>query len=191
MMEKKIKDIETLLARFFEGETTNEEERQLYLFFRQEELPGELAKYRQVFKYFETGLAEELGCPHGQETGSSNDAQARSRVRKFWLVWGSVAASFLLILSTSIYLLTMQGPYEGSYIIRNGVRITDLDLIRPELEAAIQKSLVMEQEAERLIEQLSVIDDSRESRIMQQLQEHNQQILDDILDEKENLKTNL
>jgi hypothetical protein len=98
-----------------------------------------------------------------------------------------VAASFLLILFSSIYLLTTNesaDPYAGSYIIRNGVRITDLNLIKPELEAAIQKSLLIEQEADRLIERLTAVDDSQELQIMQQLQEHNQRILDNTQDEK-------
>jgi hypothetical protein len=94
-----------------------------------------------------------------------------------------VAASFLLILFTSIYFLSTEDPYAGSYIIRNGVRITDLELIKPELEAAIQKSLLIEQEAERLIERLSVIDDSQEVQIMQLMQEHNQRILDNTHDD--------
>ena len=186
MMEKKIRDIETLLARFFEGETTNEEEQQLYLFFRQEDISDELAQYKQVFKYFEIGLADELGCPQEIETGLREEVNTPKGVKRFWLVWGSAAASFLLMLTTSIYLLKVKesfDPYEGSYIIRNGVRITDLTIIKPELEAAMQKSLLMEQEAERLIERLSMIDDSQEKQIMQQLQYHNQQILNDIQDE--------
>jgi hypothetical protein len=192
MMEEKIKYIETLLERFFEGQTSNEEEQQLYLFFRQEEISSDLIQYKQVIKYFESELADELTCLERNEMISQNVVKARTETKylptgkKRWLVWSSVAASVLLILFSSIYFLTLRkplDPYAGSYIIRNGVRITDLDLIRPELEAAIHKSLLLEQEADRLVERLSTIDDSREVQIMQQLQEHNQRILDNIQDE--------
>jgi hypothetical protein len=174
-MKENMKDMEMLFARFIAGETSNEEERQLYLLFRRDDLPDELARYRQAVGYFENGLTE---CPQGKKTSG--------RIRKLWLAWGSVAASFLLLLASSVYFLTAKehtDPFEGSYIIRNGVRITDLSLIRPELEAAIQKSLLLEQEAERLIERLSEIDDTRERQIMRQMQDHDRQIQDNIRDE--------
>ena len=183
-MEEKNKHIETLLERFFEGQTSNDEERQLYLFFKQEELPDELAQYKQVFKYFESGLANELGV--AKETREDTKTRHLPVAKKRWLVWGSVAASVLIVLFSTLFYfdhIEQADPYAGSYIIRNGVRITDLDLIRPELEAAVQKSLLIEQEAEQLIERLTAIDDSQEVQIMQQLQEHNQRILDNTQDE--------
>jgi uncharacterized membrane protein YvbJ len=175
-MEKENKDIETLLERFFEGQTSNEEERRLYLFFRREKLPDELAQYKEIVTYFESGLADELDAP-------KNVKMLKEVRKKRWLVWGSIAASFLILLSSTFFIFRNTDPYEGSYIVRNGVRITDLNLIRPELEAAIQKSLLIEQEADRLIELLSETDDSQEDQIMQQLQDYNQQILDNTQDE--------
>ena len=241
-MEKKNKYIETLLECFFEGQTSNEEERQLYRFFKQETIPDELAQYKPVIQYFESGLADELeidknaatqketgkpsvekqpdfvGLANEQPVTQSTDATKRQwfgwttnkrsktqptgvvkvqpagvtktqpagLAKKQWLVWGSVAASALLVLFTSIYVfdrIELADPYAGSYIIRNGVRITDLNLIKPELEAAIQKSLLIEQEAEQLIDRLTAIDDSQEVEISQRFQEHNQRILDNTQDE--------
>jgi hypothetical protein len=213
MMEKENKYIETLLERFFEGQTSNEEERQLYRFFYFLTIPDELAQYKPVIQYFENGLADELEIDKNaatqKETGKpsvekqpdfvelaneqpvtqSTDAtktQSAGLAKKQWLVWGSVAASALLVLFTSIYVfdrIESADPYAGSYIIRNGVRITDLNLIKPELEAAIQKSLLIEQEAEQLIDRLTAIDDSQEVEISQRFQEHNQRILDNTQDE--------
>jgi len=177
-MKKEIEPIKFLLARFFEGQTSDEEEQELYRFFGRDDIPEELMRYAPVIRYFENGFADEMGV-------SLPAAQTGSLKRKNW-IWYSVAASFLLMLCSSIYYFTAKAPldpYAGSYIIRNGVRITDLELIRPELEATIQKSLLLEQEAERLIERLTAIDDSQEMRIMQQIQEHNQRILDHIQDE--------
>jgi hypothetical protein len=190
MMEKENKYIESLLERFFEGQTSNEEERQLYRFFEQETIPDELAQYKPVIKYFESGLADELDVNKTQPTGIKKVHPA-GLAKKQWLVWGSVAASALLVLFTSIYVfdrIESADPYAGSYIIRNGVRITDLNLIKPELEAAIQKSLLIEQDAEQFIERLTTIDDSQEVEISQRFQEHNQQILDNTQDEKMRLE---
>ena len=187
-MEDKNKYIETLLERFFEGQTSNEEEKQLYLFFEQEEIPDELKQYKQVIKYFESGLADELEDTKEthKDTNFRREAKHLSIVKKWWLVCGSVAASILIILFSKLFFfdnIESTDPYQGSYIIRNGVRITDLALIKPELDAAIQKSLLIEQEAEQLIERLTAMDENPEQQIMQQLQEHNQRILDNTQDE--------
>jgi hypothetical protein len=179
MKKEKIERIEKLLERFFEGETSNEEEQQLYLFFRQEEIPEELAGYRPVMRYFESGLASE---PEPEVQHPVVPLHVSNR-RKQWIIRISIAASFLILVSSTFFFFRNTDPYEGSYIVRNGVRITDLDLIRPELEAAIQKSLWIEQEADRLIERLSETDDSQEDHIMQQLQDYNQQLLDNTQDE--------
>ena len=184
--------VNVLLERFFEGQTSIEEEQELYRFFMRDDIPEELVRYKPVINYFESGLADELRSSIQPETHTSK--------RKRWIIWSGIAASFLLAMCTSFYFLAAReapDPFEGSYIIRNGVRITDLNLIRPELEATIQKVLLQEQETEQLIEQLSKIDDSPEIQIMRQLQQQNQQILENIRDEnirrevEEILNTNL
>jgi hypothetical protein len=179
MIKEKNERIEELLNRFFLFYTSNEEEQQLYLFFRQEEIPEELVGYRPVFRYFESGLAEE---PESEVQHPAVRPLHASNRRKLWIMWGSIAASFLIILSSALFFFGNTDPYEGSYIVRNGVRITDLNLIRPDLEAAIQKSYLLEQEADRLIERLSEFDDSQEVEILQRLQDYNQQLLDNIQD---------
>ena len=185
-MKEELTRIKILLERFYDGQTSNEDEQELYVFFRRDNIPDELISHKPVIQYFETGLADEFGCAFAEEAGLPFRSVKMQKIRSRLILWSSVAASFLLILFSSVYFLTAKepsDPYAGSYIIRNGVRITDLDLIRPELEAAIQKSLLLEQEADRLVEQLSMIDDSREMQIMQQLQDHHQRILDNMQDE--------
>jgi hypothetical protein len=96
-----------------------------------------------------------------------------------------VAASFLLILCTTLFFFNdakSVNPYEGSYIIRNGVRITDLDLIRPELEATMQEVMQQQEEMEQLIVQLTGMDNI-EALIIQQIEEHYRQLLDEFPDE--------
>jgi len=174
-MKKRNGYIKDLLDRFFEGQTTNKEERELYLFFNQADIPEEFVQYKQVIQYFESGFAEELGLP----------LQMTHPSKKKWIVWGSIAASFLIILFTSLYFLTNResiDPFEGSYIIRNGVRITDLDLIKPELEATIQKTLLQQIETE--LDELLMADNSLEIEILQQIQAHYNRILDNIEDEE-------
>ena len=57
MKTEEYKSIEDLLDRFFEGRTSNEEERVLYEFFARPDIPAHLERYREVFGYFESGIA--------------------------------------------------------------------------------------------------------------------------------------
>ena len=170
-MKEELTHIKILLERFFEGQTSNADEQELYRFFRRDDLPDEFIGHKPLMQYFETGLADELGRP--EEEAKAHKETKTHRLRNLRIFWGGVAASFLMILSASLYLMKPADPYAGSYIIRNGVRITDLDLIRPELEATVQMVLLQEQMTEQWIE----------DQFMQQLQEQNNRILDNIQDE--------
>ena len=179
-MKKRKERIQGLLNRFFEGQTSGKEERELYLFFRRDNLPEEFASYRPVIRYFESGLADEL-----DSALSSQPSRTISSKRKR-IVWSSIAASLLLVLFASLYYLNSQetsDPFEGSYIIRNGVRITDLKRIRPELEATIQNVFLQQQETEQFIEQLSTEDNRAENEIVQQVLEQYSRILENIQDD--------
>ncbi len=46
----KRQDIHTLVTRFFDGETTLEEERRLYAFFQREDVPDDLKEYQEMFR---------------------------------------------------------------------------------------------------------------------------------------------
>jgi len=199
-MREEVTRINHLLERFYDGLTSNEEEKDLYNFFRQDDIPAELICHKPAMQYFETGLADELFADEDAERQKTKKSETtempkpsetktfvswQQHTRKKWLYWSTVAASVLILLFSSIYYLATNesfDSYEGSYIIRNGIRITDLKLIRPELEAAIQKSLLLEQEADQLFERLSMIDDTQELQIMQQMKQHNQRILDNTED---------
>jgi len=187
-MKEEFIHITILLERFFEGQTTNDQEQILYDFFRRDDLPDEWIEYKPMMKYFESGLAKEI-----EDMGQTDVPpplpvmKTLSFLRRHRIAWYGVAASILLIVFTTLYLSTDNvpvDPFAGSYIIRNGVRITDIELIRPQLEAAIQIGLKMEQETDRLFDQLSQLDDYHEVKIIKQMREHNSRILDNIHDEE-------
>ncbi|MCD8135955.1 MAG: hypothetical protein LUH01_08405 [Parabacteroides gordonii] len=60
MQTNKQKHIEDLLERFFDGQTSNAEEQELYAFFNSPGVPEALRSYQSVFAYFETGIKEEF-----------------------------------------------------------------------------------------------------------------------------------
>ena len=53
-----MKDIETLINKYFEGETTCEEERRLRRFFAEGLVPEHLEVYRPMFAFFEAEQKE-------------------------------------------------------------------------------------------------------------------------------------
>lgn len=55
------KYIEQLLERYWNGETSLEEEQILRSFFRQKEIPAHLLRYKQLFAYQEVEMKVELG----------------------------------------------------------------------------------------------------------------------------------
>jgi len=154
-MKQDYKKIEELIERFFEGETSNEEEQKLYDFFSGENIPEHLLPYRQVFAYFETGIKEEES--NHQTTRRKN---VRSFRKKKITIWASIAASVLILISFGIYHFTREkefNPYEGSYIVRNGVKISDPKIVNPEIEKALLFMKEQEEKNDRLLRQLEKI----------------------------------
>ena len=156
--------MEELLERFFEGQTSNDEEQSLYEFFAGDNVPEHLIKYKQVFAYFNEGIEDELcettDVPELHKTDVSElhkDETPVFKIRnKKLILWSGVAAVLLILFITNPFSYGNKpfDPYEGSYIIRNGVRITDMEIIRPELEATIKEVLLQQEEAESIFNAL-------------------------------------
>lgn len=56
-------DIQTLIERFLEGETSNAEEQTLYRYFESGEVDPALEKYREMFKWYAAGMPEDSSIP--------------------------------------------------------------------------------------------------------------------------------
>ncbi len=112
MKTEEYKSIEDLLDRFFEGQTSNEEERVLYEFFARPDIPAHLERYREVFGYFESGIALDFS-----ETPELRlPAKEISYKRKIgWAIAVCVAASLLLFLVNTVFMNQNASfnPYEG------------------------------------------------------------------------------
>ncbi|MDR2919155.1 MAG: hypothetical protein LBV72_07315 [Tannerella sp.] len=173
-MTDKNKYIEELLERFFEGETSNTEEQFLYRFFAGEDVPEHLLPYKSAFTYFESGLKNEF----------TEEVVPVRRIRKSkWILWTGIAAALLaLVLLGQLYMQKPFDPYEGSYIVRNGVRITDPKIIRPELEATVQRVLQQEEKMEGIVVSLMEKENYSQS-IEEQIQLQKNEILEHFQDE--------
>lgn len=119
------------VGRFLDGNTTCAQEQEIYAYFQNDDIPAELEQYREMFAWYANGMRDE---PVNKKS-----------VRVSIIRYVSIAASIALIVSIGFhyfkaYTYSQQeyAIYEGSYIIRDGEKITDIDKILPELKHAEQ-----------------------------------------------------
>lgn len=140
MNSKKTKDIERLMQRFFDGETTTEEEARLYRVFRRKRLPHSLERMRPVMEAFGS-----------MEARAPRRAMTASIVRR---VLAGAAAVLALAVGTAVYSdyreeQSLARLYGGSYIIENGRRTDDLRAIHDDIERTLADSRRIEKRAEQ------------------------------------------
>ena len=121
------KRMEELTGKFLDGATNNDEEQALYEYYAGNGVARHLKKYEQMFRWYAGGMVEQL------------PQRRKAHHRLAWTGLG-VAASVLLLFGAGMYCRQnieeqrMHAMYEGSYIVRNGKKITDLNVIMPELK---------------------------------------------------------
>lgn len=128
IMTMKDKKIEQLIERFLDGRTTNMEEQQLYSYFAGSGISRRMMKYKPMFDWYASGMTEPLPVIK---------AKRFRMITKFRI---AIAASVLLLMGAGfgyykyVERNELYASYEGSYIIRNGKKITDIKEILPELQ---------------------------------------------------------
>ena len=121
-------EIRTLTTRFFNGETSLDEERRLYeLYQSAEELPADLLELREMMLDFKVLQAQEV-------QPLSNPKSKLPRGRFAWL---SLAASLLLLfgIGTAWYYQHERQNECVAYVY--GERVTDRDLVMHEMHTAM------------------------------------------------------
>lgn len=102
-----VREIERLLAEFYEGNTSESEEETLKKYFRTEEVPPSLLKDKKIFLglYGNTDKEVEVSEKLGQKLSELIDEKAeeeqrffrRNRTRRNWRWVGGVAATIVLL----------------------------------------------------------------------------------------------
>lgn len=152
-MIEKYKYIEDLLERFFEGETSKKEEQELYSFFKGDAVPEYMQAYKPVFEYLETGIIKDAS-----EQKSVVGSPAKKTLSNRWRIGISIAASVLILLVLTPLFVRKDmpfDPYEGSYMVKNGVKIYDVDAIKSEQSDIEYK---MEQKQKEIEGLMSIVD---------------------------------
>lgn len=118
-----------LTVAFLDGSTTPEEERELYNYYSGKRLAPDLECYRQMFAWYDN-----------IESHATTKYDRRST--RFFATAAAIAALLLVGVGLTIGISSdgaeqsVDRMYAGSYIIRNGKKITDIKEILPELQKA-------------------------------------------------------
>lgn len=152
------KQIYDLVEKFLEGRTSNAEERELYAWFRENEVPVEWQELKAMFEWYEAGMPEinnahsgQLSEQHTPVTQHTATSRPRRRVR-MWLTGAAITAAASI---AALLWLTPTTPtidiYEGSYIIEAGVMCDNSESIRQDIEELLARAELIEQSADELI----------------------------------------
>ena len=125
--------IDELLNKYFEGETSCDEERDLRRFFTEEQVPEDLEMYRPLF----VCLDEEAKAHQSHQHEVKEVNKQLSYRRRLYYIMGSIAAGLLLLIGVAnLYQNVWTTP--SDYVIINGKRYTDAKNIREQALSAFQ-----------------------------------------------------
>ena len=137
--------IDELLDKYFEGETSCEEERELRRFFTEEEVPEHLQTYRPLFAYLNreaTSMAE-----------PTEEIPAQRKpfrlYRTFYAVSG-IAAGLLLLLGVAKIIFPLSDVPEN-YVVIDGQRYTDEKLVEAKALEALQNASFTDEDLSNLL----------------------------------------
>lgn len=131
-------DIEKLLEKYYDGETTLEEERALKQFFQQGEVPEHLQSYAAQFGYFANARKEQPSLTFNHELALMLDPPKQGPVRRLgsWLI--RIAAGLtLLIVGFGAGWMFQSKSEEGTLAALGGQEATEV--------AEMKKVLAFEQ----------------------------------------------
>lgn len=127
-------EIRTLTDRFFDGTTTIQEEKRLYELYRTEELPDDLAPFREMMLDF-ASLSENATSTEKVSSVSEKTAIEKPTKSRFVRIL-AIAASLLLLIGAGAIWYDFDKQNECvAYVY--GKRTTDRDIVIREMQTAM------------------------------------------------------
>lgn len=128
-------NIDELLNRYFEGETSAEEEQKLRRFFASGDVPENLSAYKPLFAYFDEEIAAERDMAEEIWAEIAPEALPEKRFRlnrkSVVYVLSAVAACVLVFLGISQLLYPADPCFcSDNYVVINGRCYTDIHKVR-------------------------------------------------------------
>lgn len=150
-MTEKYKHIENLIWLFSEGLSSTEQENELYAFFRSGDVPPHLEAYRAAFSFFENELAGETT----QNQLQPIPAHKKPLFAK-WKIAAPIAAAIVILLLIPV-LNNYNSPedlFHDSYMVKNGVKTENRELIQAQLDDIDFKMKQKEKELDGIFESI-------------------------------------
>ena len=151
-MKNDLKYIESLAHKFFEGKTSNMEEKELWQYFSGEDITCELEEYKDLFRYFGSKFIEELKSE--TTTCAVHVHQKKRQMKIAWIILSSVAAALILLMILPRF--NRFDPYEGSYMITNGNKFYNTELIKEQEREIRRMAAEKEKEYRQIYEQSEI-----------------------------------
>lgn len=139
--------IDELLDKYFEGETSCEEERWLRRFFTEEQVPEHLQVYRPLFLYLNQETTSITGPKEKQKKLPSGKS---SRFYRISYTISGVAAGLLLLLGAAKIIFPLSGTPEN-YVVIDGKRYTDEKLVEAKALEALQNASFTDEDLSNLL----------------------------------------
>lgn len=142
-------NIDELLNKYFEGETTCEEERQIRHFFIREQVPERLEVYRSMFAFLET-QNKQFRSENEERSAKSKTVPATKKTKKKirhyirYTLSGIAAGLILLFGITGIHHQMTATP--DNYVIINGKKYTDINMIKEQAQSAFNDVCISPEE---------------------------------------------
>jgi hypothetical protein len=148
MKTDKLQRAEELIERFFDGNTSQTEERELYAFFADAaNVPEHLRQYAGLFRYMADEMPAELDAAWQMSV-------MLPKSRNIRVLWTSIAAAVVVLIGLLLpHILDNGGDidtYAGSYIRRNGKILTNPSVVRQIAEATVQEAFLQMQLADSI-----------------------------------------
>lgn len=116
MME--VQEILRLLQRYFNGESTSEEERTLETYFQSESVADELTEYKAFFGGI-TELSKSTNDSSIEDDVMDfileNEVSEKTKYRSMWKMVTGVAASVVIVLAGFLFYQEQQKPFEDTF----------------------------------------------------------------------------
>jgi hypothetical protein len=126
--------IDALLNKYFEGETSCEEEQWIRNYFSNEKVPEHLLCYKPMFTYFDNEITTE----QAKKTEQANKRVIPRRKTLIYTLSG-IAACVVMAIGISTFLQQSDDSCKRNYVVINGKCYTDEATIKAYANASLQE----------------------------------------------------
>ena len=150
-----LSDIEAkrLTSAFMDGNTTLEQESELYRYYSSANIAPELEEFRDMMLWYSNGLKSH--SPDNLPVQKSGKRLLRSLIRIMTPIAAAIAVVAAFYMNRTQVEDTMAddiyAQYDGCYIIRNGEKITDKETIMPTILKSEEYCMMLEKKATPVI----------------------------------------